>query len=223
MIKEYGVLFDNDGVLIDSCALIWRSWQLLMEEEPELHISHEVFVQALGKTNALILAEIAPNASEETRHRWAERREELYRSIARGNVSLIEGMEDFLQQVKEANLPRIIASSTAPANLQMFVSSTVLGNYFDHYVSAEELAHSKPYPDIFLAAAEQLGLPPEQCIVLEDAPAGVEAGKRAGCFVIALGTTHPKELLPGCDLFFSSAHGLKLPDITEAFQEWRKK
>lgn len=223
MVEDIGFLFDNDGVLMDSCALIWRSWQLLMDEEKELRITHEQFEQGLGKTNALLLAEIAPNVSEETRERWAERREAIYRGIAVGHVSLIEGMEDFLQQVVEAGFPRIIASSTAPANLQLYVSSTVLGEYFENYVSAEEVAHSKPYPDIFLEAAERIGLPPEQCIVLEDAPAGVEAGKRAGCFVIALGTTHPKEKLPGYDLFYPSPAGLNLPDILEAFRSWSMK
>lgn len=215
-------LFDNDGVLIDSSEFHWQSWQLLMEEEPSLKMDRDQFIHGFGKRNDLILKEIFPNAPEEKRRAWAERKEELFRQCARGKISLLPGMERFLKEIEKAGIPRIIASSTPVENLEMYIHSTVLGNYFEHYLSAEEVAHGKPYPDIFLAAAKQLGFDPKDCIVVEDAPAGIEAGKAAGAFVVALETTHTKESLSDYDMIYASPSELDLQEILKAFTVWKK-
>ncbi len=216
-------LFDNDGVLIDSSALHWESWLRLMEEEPRIAMTHEAFKRGFGKRNDLILQEIAPDISPELHGHLAERKEELFRECARGHIELLPGMEPFLLELKRLKVPRIIASSTPPENLELFLNSTVLGEYFDAYVSAESVAHGKPAPDVFLAAADQLGLPASSCIVIEDAPAGIESGKAAGAFVIALATTHLAEQLLGYDLLFETPADLDLEVITTAFENWRER
>ncbi len=214
-------LFDNDGVLIDSSESHWQSWQLLMQEEPDFFINKEMFIKSFGKRNDLILKEIAPHVSREIRKGWAKRKEELFRECARGNISLLPGIEDFLKEIQTAQIPHIIASSTPPENLQMFLSSTVLGNYFTLWISAEEVAHGKPAPDVFIAAANRLGFDPNQCIVLEDAPAGLRAAKEAGCFVVALETTHNKEELSPYDLIYPSGEDLDLQEILYLFNVWK--
>ncbi len=215
-------LFDNDGVLIDSSELHWRSWQLLMEEEPAISMSHEHFIKGFGKRNDLILEELAPHVPKETRKAWAEKKEALFRQCARGKIDLLPGMEPFLQAVVDAEIPHIIASSTPIENLEMFISSTILGRYFDHYLSAEQVAHGKPAPDIFIAAAHHLGFDPSECIVIEDAPAGIEAGKDAGAFVVALETTHTRASLSDYDLIYSQPKDLDLQEICAAFTVWKK-
>ncbi|MFC2049143.1 HAD family hydrolase [Chlamydiota bacterium] len=218
--KPVAFLFDNDGVLIDSSALHWRSWQMLMEEEPRLKMDQKAFEGSFGMRNDLILQRLFPDVSEETRLLWAEKKEQLFRQIAKGAITLLPGMELFLAQVVEARIPHIIASSTPMANLKLFIQTTVLGNYFEDYLSAEQVAHGKPAPDIFIAAAEHLGFDPRDCVVFEDAVSGIEAGKAAGCFVVALETTHSKEQLTQADLIYSSAHALDLQEILDAFTEW---
>lgn len=217
------LLFDNDGVLIDSSALHWDSWVLLMQEEPSFKIAHDQFIHAFGKRNDLILKELYPTISSIKRQEWALRKEELFRKIARGKISLLKGMELFLQTVLEAGIPHIIASSTPTENLKMYIESTILGTYFEHYLSAETVAHGKPAPDIFIAAAHHLGFDPSDCIVIEDAPAGIESGKRAGCFVVALETTHKKENLTDYDLIYPTPERLDLQEILEAFTFWKKR
>lgn len=217
----FGFLFDNDGVLIDSSHFHWQAWQLLMREEPDLKMEQKYFIHTFGKRNDLILQELIPQASEEVRRRWAKRKEELFRQLVRGKIQLLPGMENFLKEVKKANIARIIASSTPLENLELYIESTVLGHYFEQYLSAEQLAHGKPFPDIFLAASKALGLPSKDCIVFEDAPSGIQAGKAAGCFVVALATTHAKEQLDGYDMLFQSPHDLNLPAILQAFNKWR--
>lgn len=212
-----GFLFDNDGVLIDSSEIHWQAWQLFMEEEASLNMTHQEFIDTFGKRNDLILKEISPASTIEQRKKWADRKEEIFRKRAQNAIKLLPGMERFLKEIQEKGYLRIIASSTPVENLKLFLSSTVLGKYFDKFVSADTVPHGKPFPDVFIKAAEEIGIPPEECIVLEDAPAGIEAGKRAGSFVVALGTTHPQENLENYDLFFQSPSDLNLQQILSAF------
>lgn len=214
-------LFDNDGVLIDSSALHWESWQKLMVEESDLKMDHTYFIHSFGKRNDLILKNLVPTASHEQRKKWAERKERLFRECARGNVTLIPGMETFLKATVEANIPRIIASSTPIENLEMFIHETVLKNYFENYLSAEQVAEGKPAPDIFIAAAHKLGFEPSECIVFEDAPAGIAAGKAAGSFVVALETTHKRTELTDFDLVYEGPHTLDLQEILDTFKVWK--
>jgi len=219
--KRVAFLFDNDGVLIDSSALHWEAWQLLMQQEPELKMEYQEFTQTFGMRNDLILQKFAPHISQEIHKEWALKKETLFRECAREKIKLIPGMESFLKQVLEAHIPHIIASSTPIENLELFIHSTALGKYFDLYLSAEHVAHGKPAPDIFIAAAQKLEFEPQECIVFEDAPAGVSSGKAAGCFVVALETTHSKEALNGYDLVYSSPYTLDLQEILHAFSLWK--
>lgn len=216
----FGFLFDNDGVLMDTTAFHWRSWQLLLKEESsDFKMSEQTFLEGFGKRNELILKTVAPHLHE--RHQeLADRKEELFRECARGRVELLPGIEDFLKELKRRNIPRIIASSTPVENLEMYLESTPLGDYFDLYISGEDVAHGKPAPDIFLEAAKALSLPPKNCFVIEDAPVGITAGKAAGCQVIALGTTHPKEALDGYDYYYSS--GVELNAFLKIFDKLSK-
>jgi beta-phosphoglucomutase len=220
-VKRVAFLFDNDGVLIDSSEFHWLSWQLLMLEVPEFKMDKQAFIKGFGKRNDLILKEVAPHASLETHREWAKRKEELFRECAKGNIQLLPGMEDFLKKVIFLKIPHIIASSTPLENLEMYLSSTVLGNYFDLYLSGEEMEHGKPAPDIFIAAAHRLKFEPQDCVVFEDAPAGIEAGRAAGCFVVALTTTHSKEQLSHYNLIYPSARALDLQEILAAFTLWK--
>lgn len=218
---SFGFLFDNDGVLIDSSKFHWQAWQLLMKEEPNLQMDQNHFIHTFGKRNDLILKELLPLVSEATHTEWAKRKEALFRGLVAGKNLILPGMETFLKEVEKAGIPRIIASSTPLENLELYMATTPLGKYFEHYISAEKLAHGKPFPDIFLAAAKMLGLNPRDCVVFEDAPAGIQAGKSAGCFVVALETTHSKEMLFDYDMVFPSAKELNLEAILRAFNEWR--
>lgn len=215
-------LFDNDGVLVDTSAYHWLSWQHLMEEDHELKMGHEEFRTSFGKRNELILKELAPDATEAQHLKWASRKEELLRQKIGGKVKLLCGMEEFLKQVVEAKIPHIIASSTPIENLKLYLTTTVLGRYFDAFVSGEEVAQGKPAPDIFIEAAHRLGFESQECVVFEDAPAGIEAGKSAGAFVVALETTHEKSRLRGYDLIYPSARELNLQEILQAFNLWKK-
>lgn len=221
MNQTLGFLFDNDGVLIDSQEFHWRAWQELMQKKNNFFLDEKTFLATFGKRNDLILRPIFSQASDKEIDDIAKEKEAIFRSLIKGNIKLLPGMENFLEQLKEKKVPRIIASSTPIANLKLFLSDTILGKYFDHFVSAEEVAHGKPYPDVFLEGAKRINLKPEKCIVIEDAPVGIEAGKRAGCFVIALETTHSKESLTKADLIYKGPSDLNFEKIIAEIERLR--
>ncbi len=210
---DVGFLFDNDGVLVDTKDLHWMAWQQYMQAHPELGMSEEVFLKTFGRTNDLILKEVDPSISKAKSEEIASEKERIFRSLLQQNMDLLPGVIPFLEQLQAAQTPRIIASSAPVSNLEVFLKRTPLSHYFSSYVSAEQVARGKPYPDVFLAGAEKLGIPPEQCIVIEDSPSGLQAGKSAGCFVIAVTTTHKKSHLSNYDLCVDRLDQLTLHEV----------
>lgn len=218
--KIPGFLFDNDGVLIDSRELHWLAWHRFSKEY-DIPIDYQTFLEGFGKRNDNFLQDVSPDSSAKERADWAVQKEEIFRSAAKGNIELLPGMQHFLEQLSQHDYPRMIASSASVENLEMFLNSTVLGDYFTDYISAEQVPHGKPAPDIFLKAAQHLGLLAKDCIVLEDSPAGLEAAMAAGCFVIALATTHKKEFLTNYHYIVDSAKDLQLSTVLALYTEWR--
>jgi len=199
--REPGLLFDLDGVLINSGQYHWRAWKRLMEEGAPLSMDYESFLATFGKRNEEILAQVAPEGDHTE---LAKRKEELFRAEIDGEIELLDGVEEFLQEVDRRGLPRIIASSTPPENLHFFLTGTPLGRYFDQAISGSEVSHGKPAPDLFLAAAARIEIEPSHCIVFEDSPAGLQAGAAAGSFVVALATTHASDQLDPYDMVVPS-------------------
>ena len=187
-----GVIFDWDGVVIDSSAQHERSWEILAEEIsrplPEGH-----FKLGFGKKNQVIIPEIlgwATDAAEIAA--LSDRKEAIYRELVRqSGVQILPGARELVSALRLEGIPRAIGSSTPRENLDAIFAATGLGELFDAVVCGDDVVHGKPAPDVFLLAAQKLGLPPAECLVLEDAHAGIEAAHRAGIPVLAVATTNP--------------------------------
>jgi HAD superfamily hydrolase (TIGR01509 family) len=213
-----GLLFDLDGVLVDTGEYHWQAWKWLATEEPRFKMSHDDFLRSFGQRNEEILGRLLPSYSVEEHQALADRKEALFRKEIAGKIELLPGVERFLQQVVDKGLPRTIASSTPPENLHFMLAETRLGFYFDQYVSGAEVTLGKPAPDVFLEGARRLGLPAGDCIVFEDAPVGLQAGKAAGCYLVALATTHPRDELEGYDVIVDSLGNLSLENLLLDYQ-----
>jgi HAD superfamily hydrolase (TIGR01509 family) len=103
----------------------------------------------------------------------------------------IAGLPGFLEQARRLGVPLALATSAGKVNIEYTLTGTGLKAYFDVLVGGEEVQHGKPDPEIFLMAAQRLGIPPQRCLVFEDALLGVEAACRAGMKAIAITTTIP--------------------------------
>lgn len=212
-----GFLFDLDGVLINSKQFHFEAWQDLSLENPFVNISYEKFSKTFGMRNDEILTLCSKLENSSDVHEAGIRKEELFRKHCKQRIKLIDGMQDFLEEVKKTSITRIIASNTPVKNLEFFLKETILGDYFDSFVSGEEVRAGKPSPDVFIEAAHRIGFETKDCIVFEDSPHGLVAGKNAGCMVVALGTTTPEILLKPKDAYFASPKQLNLKQILDLY------
>jgi HAD superfamily hydrolase (TIGR01509 family) len=128
------------------------------------------------------------------------RKEELYRQILREEgIRPLPGVKRILNELKELGIPRAVASSTPRINIDTVMQLADLHGLFDAVISAEDVNRGKPDPDVFLKAALAIDRDPQRCVVLEDALVGIEAGKKAGCKVLAVAGTNPVEALGTAD------------------------
>lgn len=195
-----GVIFDWDGVVIDSSAQHEKAWELLAGEiRKPLPADH--FKAGFGKKNQEIIPEILGWSSDpEEIRRLGDRKEELYRGLVlEQGVLVLPGAKELLLALREASIPRAVGSSTPRANLEAIFAATGLGELFNAVVCGDDVKNGKPAPDVFLLAAKKLELAPCDCVVIEDAHVGIEAAHRAGTKVLAVATTHPLEELKKAD------------------------
>ncbi len=195
-----GVIFDLDGVLIDSGWAHKRAWFDLAEKEG-LHMSDEFFTGTFGMQNAQIIPRLVGRSllSEELEE-LSEWKEQRYRDLISEKLVLSAGAERLLIELREKGFLLAIGSSTPKANLDLIFQRLKLDNYIDACVTKEDVTRGKPAPDTFLKAAQKLFLVPRHCLVVEDSIPGIEAGKAAGMPVIALTTTRDRADLKEADI-----------------------
>jgi len=177
------------------------------------------FKRGFGRKNQFIIPEILDWSHDADQIQiYSDRKEELYRELVRqSGVEILPGARELTRALKEAGIPRAIGSSTPRVNLEAIFASTGLNEFFDAVVSAEDVVHGKPAPDVFLKAASLLGVAPARCVVFEDALFGIEAAQRAGMKVVAVSTTNPPELLGHADRVIPNLAGISVGEIRGVF------
>lgn len=212
MVNLAGVLWDLDGVLVNTGKLHYLSWQQALAEH-DVDFSREEFRETFGMNNAGILRRLLGDRfNEELYREISEAKEASFRESLPGNVELLPGVRPLLESVREAGVAQAIASSAPPANIQALVGELRLSGYFDALVSGAEMP-GKPEPDVFLTAAQRIEAPVHSCVVIEDAVAGVQAAHRAGMKCLAVMTTHPREELSEADLIVDSLEAVGIADL----------
>jgi len=189
MIKA--VLWDLDGTLVDSAAFHWRAWRDVMAEEGS-PITHEQFVHSFGKRNDLILSGwLGAGADPERMRRLSDEKEARFRALVRAHgMEPLPGVRAWVARLHAEGWRLAIATSAPRLNLETMVGALQMRHHFSADVAAEDVTHGKPDPEVFLLAASRLGAEPHRSIVVEDAPTGIEAGKRAGMRTIGVSLMH---------------------------------
>jgi HAD superfamily hydrolase (TIGR01509 family) len=141
-----------------------------------------------------------------------ERKELLFRESVDGNVQILPGVQKWLDKFEELGARQAIASSGPPENIFALVSEVRIEQYFDAWVSGVSMP-GKPNLDVFLKAAKEICIAPQNCLVIEDAIAGVDGGKGDGMKCVAVTTTNPKSVLSNADYVFSSLDDMELDHI----------
>jgi len=184
--SEYAVIWDVDGVLIDSGEQHRRAWEQLAREEG-LPYSDAAFWATFGMRNGDIFPRMfGVSGPPERIVALGERKEALYRALLAEDAVALPGAKELLAALHAAGYRQALGSSAPPANLEAIISLLGIASFLNAIVSGEHVAHGKPAPDIFLAAAERLQVLPAHCLVIEDAPAGVAAAHAGGMRCLAV-------------------------------------
>jgi len=183
------VLWDMDGTLIDSEEFHWIAWRTTMANEG-ITVTREQFLASFGQRNDSIIPQwLGDAATPERIDRIANAKEELYRHlIRRDGISPLPGVAHWIHQLHKQGWLQAIASAAPRVNIDAVLEALSATHVFEGIVSAEDVHRGKPDPEVYLTAAARLGASPENCIVVEDAAAGIEGARRAG--MRSIGVTH---------------------------------
>jgi beta-phosphoglucomutase len=203
-----GIIFDIDGVLVDSYTAHLQSWQMLAREMGAA-ISEAQFATTFGRRSCDIIAETFGVHDPAEVRRLDDRKEVLYREIIRRAMPVMPGAVEAVRRLRTAGFRIAVGSSGPPENVELVCQSLGLDPFLSAKVTGGDVRLGKPDPQVFHLAAERLGIDPSTCVVIEDAPAGVEAAKRAGMRCVALTSTHPADSLSGADSVIA-----RLADLT---------
>lgn len=199
------VVFDLDGVIVSTDEFHFQAWKKLADEESIPFTRHDnERLRGVSRMESLdiILEKSRRTYSEQEKHALATRKNDYYR-VSLGQLSpkdILPGVLDVLAGLRERGVKIGIGSSSK--NAGPILKAIGLGHTFDVVVDGTHISKSKPDPEVFTKAGQQLGVPPPACLVVEDADAGVDAGLAAGMPVLAVGsaTAHPGATLKAASL-----------------------
>jgi len=220
MSTVYAVLFDVDGVLVDSYKAHLESWRVAGEDFGAV-ITPEQFAKSFGRTSREIIKELWPGRfSDEQVARFDEAKEAAFRAILEKQYPEMPGAAELMQSLHEAGFRIALGSSGPKENVALARRKLSKARLIQGSIDGSQVANGKPHPEVFLRAAELVHARPQDCAVIEDAPAGLEAARRAGMARIALTGTASREVLaPLADLVVDSLAQLSPKVICERIEK----
>ena len=192
MTDNIAFIFDMDGTIVDNMRVHNQTWQIVMADEGVQIDIDDFNRQTTGKkTPEILRLYLGERATEAEIQRISEKKENIYRQVFRPYLRAMAGLPGFLEETRKLHIPVGLATSAGKTNIEYTLSGTGLKPYFDVLVGGEDVLQGKPDPEIFLMAAQRLGIPAPRCLVFEDALLGIEAACRAGMKAVAITTTLP--------------------------------
>jgi beta-phosphoglucomutase len=206
--NSYAVIFDMDGVLVDTNPYHKISLKQFCENHGYRLKEEDLLSKIYGRTNNEWIRNIFGPLSKEKILELGEEKEALFRAIYKDVINPLSGLDDFLKQLEEKGIPKAIGTSAPRSNVDFILEHTRLKKYFTTILDQSDVEHGKPNPEIYLKVASRLGFPPQQCIVFEDSLSGVESAQRAGAKVVGITTTHSVDELSHADWAIPDFKGL---------------
>ena len=212
------VIFDMDGVLVDTARPHYESW-VAVGRRRGVEITWEQFHDTFGQPNHQIIPRLfGPGLSADDVRRIDDRKEAAFREIFRHSVRPLPGVVELVRGLHEGGWRLAVGSSAPPENIELVLDALGVAGCFGAVVCARDVERGKPAPDVFLKAARVVGVEPPRCLVIEDAPAGVQAAHAAGMVCLALTTSHPAEALRGADSVMASLEGFTPADAARMLE-----
>jgi beta-phosphoglucomutase len=211
-----------DGVLVDSYEAHFLSWRTLARAHG-LKMTRHQFAATFGQTSRDIITTLW-KVPDEKIAAWDAEKEALYRKIILADFPEMDGAGELIAALARAGFKLAIGSSGPPENVEAVMQRLPNAEIIDATVNGMEVTHGKPDPEVFLVAAKKLGIQPRRCAVVEDAPAGIEAARRAGMAAVALtGTAARQKLAENADVVVDCLRELTPEQIARLIDAERRK
>jgi len=215
------VIFDMDGVLIDSNPFHLQKWIDLLNAHGIPYNPDELPRQILGQRNDHAFRYFfGPNLPDEENQRLSEELESIFRNTFGPHAQPLPGLRDLIMECHETGIPMAVASSAMRENIEFVADALNFRPFFKFMVSGDDVTHPKPHPEIYLEAAKRLEVTPETCVGFEDSFVGIEAVKGAGMKCVAIASTFSAEDLQSqtrADRIVKSFEELNLHELRRLF------
>jgi len=212
---NYAILWDMDGTLIDTTDMHMESWVTALARHGKT-IQKQEILKHFGKNNRAVTPLLFPDAAPEVITQIADQKEEVFRDLVPGNAFLYPGVMEWLLFFQSRGYEQCIASSAPMANIDVLLEETGIRPFFKVIGSGATIP-GKPDPALFLAVSHQINIPPPHCLVIEDAPAGIEAAKRAKMPCIAITNSRPAKELFDANLVINEFSTTSLVQVATLF------
>ncbi|WP_205501581.1 HAD family hydrolase [Rufibacter psychrotolerans] len=217
-------LFDMNGTMINDMEFHTKAWHHILTHDLNANLTwDEVKVQMYGKNSEVLDRLFGPgHFSPEEADRISLDKEKAYQQEYLSHLQLIKGLDRFLEKAKEHQIKMAIATAAITFNIDFTVDNLHIRHYFDALISADDVTKSKPHPETFLKAAAELGVAPEDCLVFEDAPKGVEAALNAGMDCLVITTMHTQDEFPAYGNIIGFVEDYTAPGLDALFTSREK-
>jgi beta-phosphoglucomutase len=196
--KRWGVIFDVDGTMVDNKDYHEKAWFELCRQHGMELTGDDYRNRIHARTNDKIIPDLfGSDISAKAADAIALEKETIYRDLYRPHVKPLPGLIRLLGRLREHGIPCGAASNSPAGNVDLVLDGLAIRDCFASVITADDVLHGKPEPEIFLTSAARLGLEPKRCIVFEDSAPGFEAARRAGTACIAITTGADQEHLAG--------------------------
>ena len=211
--SKKAVIWDMDGIIVDSARHHLKGWQIVFQERGANYTEEDFWRNTGKRSDTIIKSVLGEKISPDEIMAIIREKDETFRQLMGQNIRPLPGVLKLITSLKEHGFKIAIASSAPIKNIRLITQSLKIHNCFDAIVSGWETTKGKPNPQIFLLAAEKLGVEAEGCIVIEDAISGVTASKRAGMCCLAVTNTTPREELREADRVIDTLEEITVDDL----------
>lgn len=219
MEHDFAVIFDMDGVIIDSNPFHKITLRQFAEKYGYHLSEEELITKVYGRPNKDWIQRLFGKAMNTTElATYGEEKEQLFRDIFKDVIAPVDGLIEFMERLKLKEVTMAIATSAPRSNVDFVLQHIPIGPYFKVILDESSVTQGKPHPEVYVKTARSLNFPPDKCVVFEDSLSGVEAAISAGCKVVGVATTYKVHEFNGVEFVINNFNDPELGNLPSIFK-----